>query len=176
MVEKTRKVAKRWNRRHSLEAVLRLAEGQSAPRLAEVMGFSVDTVRNHIKAEQLNHARDEDRLTAVALQLERSRLRLELLDAESGSAVQARLRASFATLSKLGLEASEQESGMMTKRKLGEMSDDELRAYVASLVPGLEVKAVSRNDGGRGVSDERVSVSDDGAGRAEATKAGDKLA
>ena len=87
MVEKTRKVAKRWNRRHSLEAVLRLAEGQSAPRLAEVMGFSVDTVRNHIKAEQLSHARDEDRLTAVALQLERSRLRLELLDAESGSAV-----------------------------------------------------------------------------------------
>lgn len=176
MVEKIRKPAKRWKRRHSQEAILRLAEGQSAPMLAEIMDFNVDTVRNHIQAEQLNHVSDDDRLAAIALQLELSRLRLELLDAESGSAVQARLRASFATLSKMGSEKLEEEAGMMTKQKLGEMSDDELRAYVASLVPGLEVKAANRDDGGRGVSDERVSVSDDGADRAEAAKAGGKLA
>ena len=167
MVDKIRKPAKRWKRRHSLEAILRLAEGQSAPMLAEIMDFNVDTVRNHIQAEQLNHVSDDERLAAIALQLELSRLRLELLDAETGSAVQARLRASFATLSKLGSEKQEEEAGMMTKQKLGEMSDDELRAYVASLVPGLEVKAVFGDDLCGGESDQRVPVPDDGAGRAE---------
>jgi hypothetical protein len=170
MVEKVRKTARRWLRRHSLEAVLRLAEGQSHMQLAEVMDFCVDTVRKHIKDEKL------EALAAMTLSLERSRLRLELLDAESGAATQARLRASYATLSKLGEPAIEQESDVKTRKAIGEMSDDELRAYVASLVPGLEVKTATGNRP-RGIgTDERISVSENGEAGTEATNAGDELA
>ena len=93
MVEKVRKTARRWLRRHSLEAVLGLAEGQSHMQLAEVMDFCVDTVRKHIKDEKLDAPQNEEALAAMTLSLERSRLRLELLDAKSGAATQARLRA-----------------------------------------------------------------------------------
>ncbi len=176
MVEKVRKTARRWLRRHSLEAVLRLAEGQSHMQLAEVMDFCVDTVRKHIKDEKLDAPQNEEALAAMTLSLERSRLRLELLDAESGAATLARLRASYATLSKLGEPAIEQESDVKTRKAIGEMSDDELRAYVASLVPGLEVKTATGN-GPRGIgTDERVSVSENGEAGTEATNAGDELA
>jgi len=69
---------------------------------------------------------------------------LEIIGAESGSAQQARLRASLRARLKQNPKQKgadmQNETSLKTLGQLEEMSCDELRDYVVSLVPGLEHK------------------------------------
>ena len=179
MVEKMKnKTGRCWQARHSREAALRLYLGQTKAQIAAAMGFTDRTVRTHVQAEGLAAPMDGAARLALLAAVEVDRVMAELLDAEPGSPVQARLRTSFLALRRglAGSGTDQQESDMKTRGEIGEMSDDELRNYVASLVPGLELKT-ARDDGSAGLgTGQRVQVSDERTGGSEAAGTTDALA
>lgn len=81
---------------------------------------------------------DQD-MVDLATRIELARLIEELLDAEPGSAGQARLRASLKDLKKMCDVLPDDDADRSPKRKLiQDMNDEELDAYLSALVPGLD--------------------------------------
>ena len=142
MVEKISKnkisLGQHWCERHSKEVTLRLALGQTHGTIARAIGFKTDTVRARIKRDRLKRALSKAERFQLSLEIEQDRLLEGLLSEAPGTPRHARLSAAHiaAQTARSGVASDETEKeGQMI---LGEMSDDELRTYVASLVPGLE--------------------------------------
>lgn len=177
MVGKLRKQPIRWTPFTSRVVALRLALGQSVTEIAKAIGCCADTVRAHVDKEKLDIELSDRARLALAEAVEAERILAELQTVEPGSPAQARLRTSLKGFRKQADEQSDFSEGAMEPTKtIGEMSDDELRVYVASLVPGLEVKSADSVEQNRPASDGRVSVSDDGEAGPEAARTGNKLA
>jgi hypothetical protein len=172
MTELPARPQRRWARQHELETRLRLGLGQGPAEIAAALGFHPRTVRGHIRGDGLCPPASGSERRALALSLDEERAVQALLSAQPGSPAQARLRTSLMA----GLPASpplqEQETEMRSLKEIREMSDDELRAYVASLVPGLESKATPDPDARPERTDGEISVSEDGPSGSETPGAG----
>ena len=169
MVEKEKQKPTVWLPCHSREVHLRRSLGQACFAIAACMGWDRRTINQHVLDEGLGRVLTRAEQVRLINEISLERALLALLEVEPGAAAEGRLLARVN-------EIEAQESDVKTRAAIGEMSDDELRRYVASLVPGLETKAVM-GDGPRGTgTDERVSVPDVGQARAEAASGRDKLA
>ena len=169
MVEEEKQESTVWLPRHSREVQVRLSLGQTRNAIAGAMDIELQAVEQHIQDEGLDGnltcAEQVEYVTEISLQ----RALLALLETEPGAAVEGRLL----------LRVSEfvaQESDVKTRAAIGEMSDDELRDYVASLVPGLETKTVAGDESRGTGADERVSVPNVGETGAETASGRDELA
>ncbi len=177
MVEKMNDEVMRWLVRHSREVQVRLALGHSITAIAETFGCGRDTVTRHIELEAFSVPSSSAEILSLAVEVEGHKVIEDVFGAMPGSAAQARLRTSLLAFSKPSRTLSnDEETGMKSLKDLEEMADDELRDYVASLVPGLEVKDARAPDETTSGSDGKISVPDDGTPGTETTKAGDKLA
>jgi transposase-like protein len=175
MVEKLKRKPTRWRPHLSALTRLHLALGYSIAEIASEIGCHVDTVRSHIRHERLDRPLSEMDCAALAVSVELGRIMQELQTAEPGSSLQTQLRQQLKAYQK-GLDASgtpSRDDGPQDKT-LGEMSDDELRAYLADLVPGLATEIAGQPAEPQGSSGAgAVSISGPGTERsAPATPAG----
>lgn len=161
-----------WLPRHSKEVRVRLALGQSMLTIAEAFGCHRDTIKGHIEREQLVPA-DGMALVALVKEIESAKAIENLFDADPGSIQQARLRTALQQyVSSAQSDETMEEGDMNGHKEIGEMSDDELRVYVASLVPGLETKGLGGDEPpGDGVS-LAISVSENGKARSKSAASG----
>jgi len=169
MVEKQKQKPTVWLPRHSREVHLRRSLGQACPAIATSMGWARRTIDQHVLDEDLDRVLTRAEQVRLINEISLERALWALLDIEAGAAAEGRLLARVN-------EIEAQEGDVKTRAAIGEMSDDELRDYVASLVPRLETKAANGDEPRRGGIDERVSVPNVGQAGAEAATRGDKLA
>lgn len=169
MVEKEKRNQAVWLPCHSREARLRWSLGQSFNEIAARMDWHPATISKHAQLEGLDVPISRAEQIALINEISLDRAMRCLLDIEPGAAAETRL------LARLN-DFQTQEDDMKTRAAIGEMSDDELRRYVASLVPGLETKAAMADEPRGDGADERVSVPAVGTTRAEAASGRDKLA
>jgi hypothetical protein len=169
MVEKQKQKPTVWLPRHSREVHLRRSLGQACPAIAASMGWARRTIDQHVLDEDLDRILTRAEQVRLINEISLERALLALLDVEPGAAAEGRLLARVN-------EIEAQESDVKTRAAIGEMSDDELRNYVASLVPGLETKAAMGDEPRAVGTGGGVSVPDVGTARAEAASSGDKLA
>ncbi|MGC6499672.1 MAG: hypothetical protein ACON4C_05715 [Henriciella sp.] len=167
MVEAPVRHLRRWSSRHALETRLRLGFGQGVPEIAVALGFHPRTVRGHIRSDGLVPPATGQERRDLILSLDEERAVQGLLSAEPGSAAQLRLRRSLMAGEGRTDPVQEQETDMRSLKEIREMSEDELRAYVASLVPGLESKATADAHAGPERTDGEISLSEDGTPRSE---------
>lgn len=140
---------RRWVRRHSVEARLLLTEGWYIGDVAARLGFSRCTLSRRIKRESLRDPLDAEEGWALANELREIKAREAIVTAEAGSIALKRasdeLDAAHARKMAVretpNLELEEDDGAMKSLKQIREMSDDELVAYVESLVPGLETKS-----------------------------------
>ncbi len=175
MIRKNAKPSRKWLQRHSKEVILRRSLGQSYPEIAQAIGWNENTVKSRARREGLNRPISAGERKQLIGEVERDKVIEGLLDAVAGSPVHMRLRTCVEMLSEGSEQGPDADAREAEKRKeIGEMSDAELRAYVAGLVPGLARR--TRDDPGAKESDGRPSVSADGAAGPEATETGDGVA
>lgn len=172
-----------WSPRDSLESRLRRSYGETYESIGAAIGFSSDTVRIRMKRDKLEPAQTVVERLALALALVADQVAQETLTGQSAEPEQHKQRQQLRMLyqalvpMKGGPPASQdKEADMKHLKDIKEMSDDDLRAYVASLVSGLEAKTTpapeSGPDGIHGrepVSEKRQTGSDsapDGDGMA----------
>ena len=177
MVKKTRHSGRFWRDRHSKETRLRLSLGQSRQEISDAIGFCRRTVGKHIETANLDAPLSLSERVTIACELEADKTIIDALGAQSGSVAQARFRAGLKALSeKPNQPRAEQEFVMRSLKEIREMSGDELRAYVASLVPGLESKATPESQPDRGRTHGALPLPADSASRPKTAGAHDKLA
>ncbi|WOR13760.1 hypothetical protein RYZ27_08260 [Hyphomonas sp. FCG-A18] len=134
------KPLKLWTRRHTLETQLRLALGQTCVQVSKAIGFAHTTVKKRAVKENLHAPLSVEVQLGLVDELRRLKAIEAFLDAETGSAQAKRAIDELKALK----DQSAPEGGssaMMSIKKIKEMSDAELDAYLESLVPGLETKA-----------------------------------
>ena len=160
---KRRSPQRRWRRRDGLEVCLGLARGYGRAAIAAATGWSEWTIRAHVRKDGLRAPETLDALVAMAAELEILKIVDALQAAEAGSPAQARLLLNLRTLARqFAWSPDAKEDDMKSLKQIREMSDEELAAYVESLVPGLETKADTELDEiGTGIPG-HLSVSIDG--------------
>ena len=177
MVKKTPHSSRFWRDRHSKETRLRLSLGQSRQEISDAIGFSLWTVARYVESANLDAPLSLPERVEIACELETDKMIIDALEAQSGSLAQARLRAGLKGLSgTLNQSKAGQEFVMRSLKEIREMSGDELRAYVASLVPGLESKATPEPQPDRGRTDGALSLPADSPAGPKAAGSQDKLA
>lgn len=137
----------RWTRRHSLEAAILHAMGHSCHRIGTLIGFTGQTVHKHLKKDGLLASLDLVDIQSLAEELRRLKAFEALALAPSGSADMKRIGEMIeksGSVTKSETEARDR--GMISINDVNEMSDDELTAYVASMVPGLETGSLAKPD------------------------------
>ena len=144
-----------WSPRDALEARLRRSYGETYQAIGEAIGFSADTVRIRMKRDGLKPADSVAERLALALSLVADTVAREALTGAASDAALLRQRQELRLLYQalhpaLGAAPNTQdkEGAMKTIKDIKEMSDDDLRAYVAGLVSGLESKSTPRSDPG----------------------------
>lgn len=159
-----------WRDRHSKEARLRRAFGQTHSAIGEAFGCRRETVAAHIKRHDLDAPLGQQEQFRLIAEIEADKIIHDLLEVDAGSASQARLRTSFLALSKHLPEGQEMEElEMESSTPIKEMNDDELDMFLASLVSGLEgtgTEGVCKRCGNEVTA--RVSVSENGSPGPEA--------
>lgn len=167
-----------WTAHHSKEAHLRRALGQSYAYIAKAFGCCRTTVLVHVKNENLNAPLSGLQRFHLIVEIEANKIAADLLNAEAGSTMQARLRTSLLALSKhINDDRDIEKENMDGKKSMKEMSDDELQTYLAPLVSGLEGKgAIERPHRGRETDTSRIAVFEDRTSGSETTASRDKLA
>ena len=134
------KPLKLWARRHTLEAQLRLALGQTCVQVAAALGFAHTTVKQRAVREGLYAPLSVEAQLDLVDELRRLKAIEAFLDAETGSAQAKRATDELKALrAKCGAE--EGGSAITSIKQIKEMSDAELDAYLEALVPGLEKRA-----------------------------------
>ncbi|MEM7494202.1 MAG: hypothetical protein AAF296_12535 [Pseudomonadota bacterium] len=150
MIEDRRKPIKRhWVRRHSIEARLLLAEGWHVADVADWLGFSKKRLNQRIRSETLRGTLTPEESRALSDELREIKARETAVTAVTGSIALKRAcdeldaaRARELTVKIRRASINEEDAGSTTSLKqIQEMSDDELIAYVESLVPELETKS-----------------------------------
>ncbi|MEL8056099.1 MAG: hypothetical protein AAGK66_08090, partial [Pseudomonadota bacterium] len=138
---------RRWARRHSLEAAILHAMGHSFHRIGTLIGFTGHTVQKHLRKDRLLARMDLVELQSLAEELKRLKAFEALALAPSGSADMKRIGEMIEKSSSLTKSETEaRDRGMISINDVNEMSDDELTAYVASMVPGLETSSMAEPD------------------------------
>lgn len=163
-----------WSPRDSLETRLRRSYGETYHSIGAAIGFSADTVRIRAKQDKLKPAETVAERLALALALVADAVAHETLTGQAAGAEQHKQRQQLRMLYQAlvpmkGRPAASQdkEADMKHLKDIKEMSDDDLRAYVASLVSGLEAKTTPTSEpstdgihGRKSVSEKRASGSD----------------
>lgn len=164
MVEKLKRKRTRWTPHLSRVTRLHLALGRTIPDIASVIGCHWQTVRKYIDLENLDAPMNEPARAALAETVELEKILLELQQAEPGSSQQSRLRQHLKAFHKrVEISLTDGLSKSAREKTLGEMSDGELRTYLATLVPGLESDSHPAGPEPSG-PDRAVAVSVPGAG------------
>lgn len=156
-----------WGEADLLEVWCRRALGQTQDEIGDAMGRTGEAVRARLKTLKDAPFTRQSRLYLLR-RMVALRAMAHLLDAVPGSAAEGRLLARLEALNE-----TEEEQDVAQTRDIGDMDEDELRAFVADLVPRLETKSAGQADSGAGRVAGAVSVPADGAGRAEAANRGD---
>lgn len=171
MIKNIVKPSRNWLERHSKEVILRRSLGQSYPEIAQALGWNENTVKSRARREGLDRPISVGERKQLIGEVERDKVIEGLLDAVAGSPVYMRLRTCVEMLSETREQGPDAEAREAEKRKeIGEMSDAELRAYVAELVPGLARRTA--DEPGAKEFDGGPSVPADGAAGPETANAG----
>lgn len=174
---------KLWSQRDSLETRLRRSYGETSETIAQAIGFAPDTVRLHMKAEKLAPAKSVTERLALALALMADTVARETLTGAEFAPAQHRQRQELRLLyqalhpaSGMGAHAQDKEGDMKHLKDIKEMSDDDLRAYVASLVSGLEAKTTPASEPGSNGIHSREPVSEERSRGTDPASDGDEMA
>ena len=134
-----------WPTQRRREAWLRYLLCRSRPQTASELGCGLTELDHNLPAFKEPIEISLADLLTLFEHFDTERNLSELLTAKSGSIEQARLRAALRARTQLHIKRRSTEMPAPTHLKslaqLEEMSGDELRDYMASLVPGLEHKA-----------------------------------
>lgn len=169
-----------WVRKHTVESALLYFAGHTYRAIGEKLGFSDWTVRERLKRDGLQALHDPVQIAALATELAQFKALETLAFAVAGSVEMKRACDLLGLLGKGGRSAvdgkTDEESGVKSLKQIKEMSDEDLVAYVESLVPGLETKACAGDDEAAGGTGGAIPVPDHRACGADTARARDRLA
>ncbi|MEO1642264.1 MAG: hypothetical protein AAFR74_02930 [Pseudomonadota bacterium] len=177
MTEKQTDKLRRWTRLHTLEATILFAIGHPYKQIGRLVGFQGRTVRQHLQAEGLNAALSSEDVFRLAAELRALKAVEGLALAQAGSVEMKRMADLLERVGAvINQDGNEETDGVKSLKQIKEMSDEDLVAYVESLVPGLETKACAGNDAGADGTGSAVPVPDHRACGADAARERDRLA
>lgn len=177
MTDKQTDGLRRWTRLHTLEAAILFAMGHPYKQIGRLVGFQGRTVRQHLQAEGLNAALSSEEVFALAAELRALKAVEGLALAQAGSVEMKRMADLLERVGAvINQDEDEETNGVKSLKQIKEMSDEDLVAYVESLVPGLETKACAGDDEAAGGTGGAIPVPDHRACGADTARARDRLA